>query len=198
MIKADQVKKLREKTGVSMIECKKALEESSGDETRALDVLRQQGKNIALKKAARAANQGIIEAYIHSNGKVGVLLELNCETDFVAKNKEFRERNIRNALSGLFKRPTSLERQMIDIVQKHNLPYKYVGDGSFLIGWKNPDFINVNGEKKCVEVANTFHHKENYPQKRIEHFEKWGWDCVVFRTDKLNESEVLEKLKGDS
>ncbi len=91
MIKADQVKKLREKTGVSMIECKKALEESSGDETRALDVLRQQGKNIALKKAARAANQGIIEAYIHSNGKVGVLLELNCETDFVAKNKEFRE-----------------------------------------------------------------------------------------------------------
>ncbi len=91
MIKASQVKKLREKTGVSMIECKKALEESNGDEKRALDILRQKGKNIALKKAEREAKQGVIESYIHNNGKIGVLLELNCETDFVAKNSEFKE-----------------------------------------------------------------------------------------------------------
>lgn len=91
MIKSNQVKKIREKTGASMMDCKKALEEAKGDEALALDILRQQGKNIALKKAERETRQGLIESYIHSNGKVGVLLELNCETDFVARNKEFRE-----------------------------------------------------------------------------------------------------------
>ena len=90
MIKSSQVKKLREKTGVSMMECKKALEESRGNEALALDILCQKGKNIALKKLERETKQGIIEAYIHSNSKVGVLLELNCETDFVARNQEFK------------------------------------------------------------------------------------------------------------
>ena len=91
MIKADRVKQLRQKTGVSIMECKEALEESKGDEKSALEILRQKGKKIALKKSEREAKQGIIESYIHSNNKVGVLLELNCETDFVARNKEFKE-----------------------------------------------------------------------------------------------------------
>lgn len=91
MIKSNQVKQLREKTGASMMECKYALEEAKGDEAIALDILHQRGKNIALKKADRETRQGIIEAYIHSNSKIGVLLELNCETDFVARNKEFKE-----------------------------------------------------------------------------------------------------------
>jgi len=90
MIKPNQVKQLREKTNVSMMECKKALEEAKGDEALALNILRQKGKNIALKKAARETKQGLIESYIHSNNKVGVLLEINCETDFVARNQEFR------------------------------------------------------------------------------------------------------------
>ncbi len=91
MIKANQVKQLREKTGASMMECKKALEEGDGDEAKALNILRVKGKNIALKKSKREAKQGIIESYLHGNGKMGVLLELNCETDFVASNKEFKE-----------------------------------------------------------------------------------------------------------
>jgi len=91
MIKASQVKQLRDKTGASMMECKKALEKSKGDEAQALDILREKGKYIALKKSIREAKQGIVEAYIHNNNKVGVLLELNCETDWVARNKEFRE-----------------------------------------------------------------------------------------------------------
>ena len=91
MIKAKQVKQLREKTSASMMECKRALEESKGDKTRALTILRQKGKDIALKKAGRGAEQGIIESYIHSNNKVGVLLELNCETDFVARSEEFKK-----------------------------------------------------------------------------------------------------------
>lgn len=91
MIKADQVKNLRDKTGASMMECKKALEKSKGDEAQALKILREKDKDIALKKSAREAKQGLIESYIHSNGKLGVLLELNCETDFVVRNKEFKE-----------------------------------------------------------------------------------------------------------
>jgi len=87
----EQLKKLREITGVSMIECRRALEESRGDIEKALDFLHRQGKIKAQNKADRETKQGIIESYIHSNGKVGVLLELNCETDFVARNKKFKE-----------------------------------------------------------------------------------------------------------
>lgn len=91
MIKANQVKKLRAKTSASMMECKKALEGSKGNEARALNILREKGKDIALKKSKREAKQGIIESYIHSNNQVGVLLELNCETDFVARSEEFKK-----------------------------------------------------------------------------------------------------------
>ena len=91
MITAEQVKKLRDQTGVSMMECKRALEQSNGDYDKALELLKLKSKDVALKKSEREAKQGIIEAYIHSNGKIGVLLELNCETDFVARNQEFKE-----------------------------------------------------------------------------------------------------------
>ena len=90
MITAEQVKKLRDQTGVSMMECKRALEQSNGDYDKALELLKLKSKDVALKKSEREAKQGIIEAYIHSNGKIGVLLELNCETDFVAKNRNLK------------------------------------------------------------------------------------------------------------
>ncbi len=91
MIKANQVKQLREKTGASMMECKKALEETKGDEKKALNILCKKEKDIALKKSKREAKQGVVDSYIHSNKKIGVLLELNCETDFVARNEEFKK-----------------------------------------------------------------------------------------------------------
>lgn len=108
----------------------------------------------------------------------------------------YRDKVIKNTLKGLFKRPTSLEKQMIEIIKRNNLPYKYTGDGSFLIGYKNPDFINTNGKKICIEVANTIHHKEDYEQKRKEHFAKYGWKCIVFRTNNLYENEVIKKIKN--
>lgn len=110
-------------------------------------------------------------------------------------SKERRDVHIRSILRGLFKRPTSLEQQMMTIIQKYNLPYKYVGNGAFLIGFKNPDFVNINGEKKLIEVANTFHHNKDYSQKRAEYFEKWGWTSYIFRMDELNEKEILKKLE---
>lgn len=91
MIKANQVKQLRDKTGASMMECKKALNEAKGDEKKALKILQEKGRLTAMKKSERKAEEGIIESYIHSDKKMGVLLELKCETDFVARNEEFKE-----------------------------------------------------------------------------------------------------------
>ncbi|HOL16843.1 MAG TPA: translation elongation factor Ts, partial [Bacillota bacterium] len=95
-IDAKTVKALREKTGAGMMDCKKALQEAGGDEEKAIIILREKGLAAAARRAGRVAAQGIIDSYIHLGGKVGVLVEINCETDFVARNEQFREfaRNI--------------------------------------------------------------------------------------------------------
>jgi elongation factor Ts len=85
------VKQLREKTNAGMMDCKRALVESDGDLEKAEDILRKKGIASASKKASRSANEGVVASYIHLNGKVGVLTEVNCETDFVAKNETFRD-----------------------------------------------------------------------------------------------------------
>ncbi len=90
MISLDQVKQLRDKTNFSIMECKKALEQAQGDENKAVELLNAKSVEKAEKKSEREASQGVIEAYIHNNGKVGVLIKLNCETDFVAKNEDFK------------------------------------------------------------------------------------------------------------
>jgi elongation factor Ts len=89
-ITAAVVKELREKTGAGMMDCKNALVEANGDMEKANDILRKKGIARASKKASRIANEGIIEAYIHPGSKLGVLLEINCETDFVAKTDDFK------------------------------------------------------------------------------------------------------------
>jgi elongation factor Ts len=89
-VSADAVKKLREKTGAGMMDCKRALEKSGGDVDKATDYLREQGITAAAKKALRSAKEGIIYSYIHPGDKLGVLLELNCETDFVARTEDFK------------------------------------------------------------------------------------------------------------
>ncbi|WPX07967.1 translation elongation factor Ts [Anaerocellum danielii] len=91
MITAEMVKELREKTGAGMMDCKKALEDAGGDMDKAIELLRERGLAKAAKKASRVAAEGIVESYIHGNGRIGVLVEINCETDFVARNEEFRQ-----------------------------------------------------------------------------------------------------------
>jgi len=86
----EQIKKLREDTGLSISQCKKALEETNGDFEKAKENLKKIGIKIAEKKKDRMISQGIIESYIHQNKKIGVLIELNCETDFVARNPDFQ------------------------------------------------------------------------------------------------------------
>lgn len=122
----------------------------------------------------------------------------------------FRDRIIKQTLIGLKKRPTSLESKFIQLIEKHRLPFRFCGDGSFLIGFKNPDFIHIGGEKVCIEVANRipWHHPEGWAQERIEHFEKHGWKCLVIWWDEIFsdkwgnntvpnwEEKILEKLKN--
>ena len=112
------------------------------------------------------------------------------------ENKEWREKQVKLMLASLFKRPTSLEREMIQIIEKYKLPYKYVGDGSFLIGYKNPDFININGEKKLIEVGNVYHHQGDYIEKRKAHFTRYGWESYFFITNKLEENKIIYTLNG--
>lgn len=122
------------------------------------------------------------------------------------QDPEYKEKMIKRLAKGLMNgvRPTGLEKQMIKIIQKHNLPYKYVGDGSFLIGWKNPDFIQTNGKKICLETRprktclfwdNCI--PEDYEKNRIKHFAKWGWKCIVIWKEELdnNPSNCINKIK---
>ncbi len=90
-ISAKQVKELRDKTGAGMMDCKKALKESDGDLNKAVEWLRQKGITSAEKKAGRVAAEGLVESYIHTGGRIGVLVEVNCETDFVARGEKFQE-----------------------------------------------------------------------------------------------------------
>ena len=90
-ITPEQVKQLREMTGAGMMDCKRALQDADGDIEKAVELLRQKGLASAAKRAGRAANQGLIESYIHFNNTVGVLVEVNCETDFVANTDGFRQ-----------------------------------------------------------------------------------------------------------
>ena len=91
VITADQVKQLREQSGAGIMDCKRALEQVQGDMAKAADLLKQQGLAKADKKTGRQASQGLIEPYIHGGGRIGAIVELNCETDFVARTPEFRE-----------------------------------------------------------------------------------------------------------
>ncbi|MFO7156402.1 MAG: translation elongation factor Ts [Pseudomonadota bacterium] len=90
-VSAAAVKELRERTGAGMMDCKKALAETGGDMEKAIDWLRKKGLAAAAKKAGRAATEGLVASYIHGNGRIGVLVEVNCETDFVARNEAFQE-----------------------------------------------------------------------------------------------------------
>ena len=90
MITAEMVKELRNLTGAGMMDCKKALQETEGDKEKAMRLLREKGHSKAAKRAGREVAQGVIDSYIHLGGKVGVLVEVNCETDFVAKTDDFK------------------------------------------------------------------------------------------------------------
>lgn len=124
-ITSQMVKDLRDKTGAGMMDCKKALSENSGDMEKAIDFLRQKGLAVAAKRAGRATSEGVIETYIHAGGKLGVMVELNCETDFVAKTDDFREFARDVAMHIAAANPVSLNREDVpaDIVERERQIY---------------------------------------------------------------------------
>ena len=120
------VKELREKTGAGILDCQKALQENGDDIEKAIDYLRQKGLAAAQKKAGRETNQGLVHAYIHMGGKIGVLIEVNCETDFVARNEEFKTFVNDLALQVAAAKPSYVKREDIpkEIVDKERVIYE--------------------------------------------------------------------------
>ncbi|OGB83858.1 elongation factor Ts [candidate division TM6 bacterium RIFCSPHIGHO2_12_FULL_32_22] len=91
MAKIEDIQKLREKTGMGMLDCKKALEEAGGDIEKAIELLRKKGVAVALKRSDKSTAEGLVHAYIHPGDQIGVMVEINCETDFVARTKELKD-----------------------------------------------------------------------------------------------------------
>lgn len=120
------VKELREKTGAGILDCQKALAESGNDIEKSIDYLRQKGLAAAAKKAGRETNQGLVHAYIHMGGKIGVLIEVNCETDFVARNEEFKSFVNDLALQVAAAKPSFVRREEIpaDVVDREKAIYE--------------------------------------------------------------------------
>lgn len=120
------VKELREKTGAGILDCQKALNENANDVGKAIDYLRQKGLAAAAKKAGRETNQGLIHSYIHMGGKIGVLIEVNCETDFVARNEEFKAFVNDLALQVAAAKPSFVKREDVpaDVAEKEKTIYE--------------------------------------------------------------------------
>ncbi len=120
------VKELREKTGAGILDCQKALTENGDDIEKSIDYLRQKGLAAAAKKAGRETNQGLVHAYIHMGGKIGVLIEVNCETDFVARNEEFKAFVNDLALQVAAAKPSFVRREEIpgEVVEKEKAIYE--------------------------------------------------------------------------
>lgn len=120
------VKELREKTGAGILDCQKALQETGDDINKAIDYLRQKGLAAAQKKSGRETNQGLIHAYIHMGGKIGVLVEVNCESDFVARTDKFQELTREIAMHIAAANPTYVRREDVpaDVVASEKEIYK--------------------------------------------------------------------------
>ncbi len=151
----EQIKELREKTGAGVNDCKKALEETKGDMEKAVDYLREKGIASAAKKSIRTAKEGVIYAYIHSNEKLGVLLELNCETDFVARTEDFKEIAKDIAMQIAAMNPSYIKREDIpqEVIEKEKEIYR-----AQLKDSKKPEqviekIINGKLEKYYTEVC---------------------------------------------
>lgn len=136
------IKKLRDATSASIADCRRALEDANGDEKKALEWLKKRAGEIAAKKADRETSQGLIEAYIHGAGKVGVLIELSCETDFVAKTDEFKQLAKEVAMQIAAMNP-----EKVDVLLKQD----YIRDGSVTIEQLIKNAIGKIGENITVK-----------------------------------------------
>ncbi len=125
-ISLDLIKQLRERTAAGFMDCKKALEEAQGDIEKAIDILRKKGLAIAAKRAAKETLEGVVSAYIHSNKKIGVLVEVDCETDFVARTDEFQEFAHNLAMQIAATNPVAISREQVppEVIEREKKIYE--------------------------------------------------------------------------
>ena len=173
-ISAQDVKALRDRTGAGMMDCKSALQEAGGDIDKAIEILRVKGQASAAKRGERAASEGLVSSYIHAGGRIGVLVEINCETDFVARNADFQE----------FAREIALH-----VAAANPL---FVSDDDVSEEAKE-------GELRVLrEQAATEGKPENVQEKIVEgRLRKWLEDVVLLRQKHVNEDKHGGKTVGE-
>jgi elongation factor Ts len=179
-VSAGDVKALRDRTGAAMMDCKAALEEAGGDQEKAVEILRTKGQASAAKRAGRATAEGVVESYIHANGKVGALVEVRCETDFVARTDDFRE----------FAREVAIH------VAGTNPPPRYVAVDEI------PE-SEREAERRIFEAKAK---EEGKPENMIERIvegqlDKWGREVALLdqehiRSDRY-EGKTIEQLRAE-
>src|SRR5215510_7169173 len=190
------VKELRERTGAGMADCKKALVETSGDMEKAGEFLRKKGLAAAAKKAGRIATEGVVGSYIHSNNRVGVLVEVNCETDFVARGEAFqgfvREVSLQiAAMNPLYLAPEDLPADAIEQARQSGKPENVIGkivDGQ-VAKWQK--------EICLLEQAWVKDDKKSIRDLLNELVGKVGENCKIRRFTRYELGEGLEKKKDD-
>ena len=178
-ISAQDVKTLRERTGAGMMDCKAALQEAGGDIDKAIEILRVKGQASAAKRGERAASEGIVTSYIHAGGQIGVLVEVNCETDFVARTDQFQE----------FARDVALH-----VAAAPDL--RYVSEDEVDEAWKEGE-LRVYREQAAAEGK-----PENVQEKIVEGRLKKRLDEVVLLNQKhvhedKHSSKTLEELRAE-
>jgi elongation factor Ts len=204
MISANSVKDLREKTGAGILDCKKALDECQGDFEKAVDWLRTKGMAIAAKKAARTATEGQVASYIHMGGKIGVLLELNCETDFVARGDDFGNivREVAMQIAAANPRwvrreevpPDALEREKAIFKQQAIDSGKPEHIAEKMVGGKLEKFY---GENCLLEQPYIRDDSKTVQQLITEFVARCGENVQVRRFVRWQLGEGLEKKSGD-
>jgi elongation factor Ts len=207
-ITAAAVKQLREKTGAGMMECKNALVEAGGNEEKAVDILRERGLASAKKREGRIAAEGIVGSYIHMGGKVGVLVELNCETDFVARGDEFQQlvKDIAMHVAAAEPRYVSREEVPADLLEKERDIYRK----KTLNEPKNANKPEQVIEKIVEGMLNKFYEETvlldqpfvKAPEKTVgelvtEKVAKTGERIAVRRFTRYKMGEGLEKRSDD-
>lgn len=203
-ISASSVKELREKTGAGMMDCKKALEETSGNFDKAIDWLRTKGLSKAAKKAGRVAAEGTVASYIHAGGRIGVLVEVNSETDFVARNEAFQEfvRDIGMHIAALAPQYVKIE----DIPEAAREHEKSVLRAKAIEEGKKPEFLDkiLDGQLKkwaaeiCLLDQKFVKNPDQTVGERLQELiAKIGENIVIRRFVRFELGEGIEKKQED-
>lgn len=204
MVTATMVKELRERTGVGMMDCKKALLECDGDIEKAIDELRTKGLAKAAKKAGRVASEGVAVSYIHVGGRIGVLVEVNCETDFVAKNSDFKQMAYDIAMQIAASNPEYINREEVpeEIIQREKEVLKAQaleeGKPEKVIEKMVEGRIEKYYKEHCLmEQAFIKDTDKNVQEIVHEQIARMGENITIRRFARFEVGEGVEKQKSD-